>query len=448
MISTNYYSHLFSCRVLVADGDPQFRQFVSELLAEHQAEVDGVGDAPLALSKVARNEYDAILLDVGSEAPDDAAPLQQLRAKSGCEVICVSAEPTIEAAVAWVKAGAYDFLAKPVRSVQLQKVMNAAVLAARRQRRPLSIPSRGNRPNPLMVGQSDAMQEVFRLIKLAGPTDRPILIQGESGTGKELVARALHDVSGRANQEMIVVNCAALPETLLESELFGHEKGSFTGATATKPGLFELADGGTLFIDEIGEMSGGVQAKLLRVLEDGSFRRVGATKERRANVRLITATNRDLKQEVREGRFREDLYYRIDVMRLELPPLRQRGDDITLLAHHFMGDDWKIDSGALQAIERFDWPGNIRQLINAIERAKILSENGTIQLHNLPAEVGCVSADAPAISSLRSFDLEALRQQCVKEAMTRENGNKVRAARALGISRRCLYRLLEKYEMG
>ncbi|MCC9608336.1 sigma-54 dependent transcriptional regulator [Blastopirellula sp. JC732] len=447
MISTNRFCHLHASRVLVVDGDPNVRHAVKQLLAENQAEVDEVASVEEAVSKLELCEYDVILLDVGDGDEASLDLFLQLKGKGGCEVVCVSGDATIESAVALIKLGAFEFLTKPLKMVRLQQVLNDAVLATGRRRSPLSFPFRHDRPQPLMVGQSPSMQEVFRLIKLAGPTDRPILIQGESGTGKELVARALHNVSGRAGRNMVVVNCAALPESLLESELFGHEKGAFTGASAAKPGLFETADGGTLFIDEIGEMTGGVQAKLLRVLEDGTYRRVGATKERHANVRLVTATNRDLKREVREGRFREDLYYRIDVMRLELPPLRQRGDDVTLLTHHFMGNDWQIESDALQAIERFDWPGNIRQLINAIERAKILADRQTIQLQNLPAEVAGGKPEAPVRLPTKNFDLESLRKQCVQEVMSRENGNKVRAARALGISRRCLYRLLEKYDM-
>src|SRR5678815_1145305 len=203
-----------------------------------------------------------------------------------------------------------------------------------------------------------------RLIERAGPSDKAILIQGESGTGKELVARALHQASRRADKPLVVINCAALPESLLESELFGHEKGSFTGAINAKQGLFEVADGGTLFIDEIGEMPGSLQAKMLRVLEDGSMRRIGSIKERRVDVRILAATNRNMSREVTEGRFREDLYYRINVMSLELPPLRKRSGDIPLLVRQFLGAGWEIEPVALLAIEQYSWPGNVRQLIN------------------------------------------------------------------------------------
>ncbi len=301
-----------------------------------------------------------------------------------------------------------------------------------------------------MIGQSPAMQEIFRLIERAGLSEKAILILGESGTGKELVARALHRQSRRAEKPMVVINCAALPETLLESELFGHEKGSFTGAVNSKSGLFEVADGGTLFIDEIGELPGSLQAKLLRVLEDGSMRRIGSVQERRVNVRLLAATNRDLTHEVEAKRFREDLFYRINVMSLELPPLRQRRGDIALLVNHFLGPGWEIERPALEAMERYAWPGNVRQLINAIERAKILADSEIIRLQNLPREVvsPATATEAQTTATLESTDhLETIQRGKVVEVMRRESGNKSKAARALGIDRRKLYRLLEKYQI-
>ncbi len=294
-----------------------------------------------------------------------------------------------------------------------------------------------------MIGDSPAMQELFRLIGRAGPTDKPILIQGESGVGKELVALALHRASQVADKPMIVINCAALPEQLLESELFGHEKGAFTGAASTKPGLFEIADGGSLFIDEIGELAGPLQAKLLRVLEDGRMRRVGSNTERRVHVRLITATNRDLEEEVAAGRFREDLYYRIDVMTLNLPPLRRRGGDIGLLAEHFAGAGWRIEDAAMRALEAFPWPGNVRQLINAIERAKILADDHSIERRNLP---DAVAATRPTPTA-GIGTLAAVERAHVEQMIAQHRGNKVQAARTLGISRRALYRLIEKHHI-
>jgi len=294
------------------------------------------------------------------------------------------------------------------------------------------------------------MRSIFRLIDRAAPSDRPILIQGESGTGKELVARALHRQSPRADRPLVIVNCAALPEQLLESELFGHEKGAFTGATVTKSGLFEIADEATLFIDEIGEMQPAMQAKLLRVLEDGSMQRVGSLRERRINVRVITATNRNLAEEVRANRFREDLYYRINTMTIDLPPLRERRGDIRLFVDKFLGPGWEIATEAMEKLERFHWPGNVRQLINVIERAKILADDQSIMASDLPPEL-----DAPAVGSSQpvpsdgssSDDLQSLQKSKIVDVLDRVGGNKTRAARLLGITRRSLYRLLERYEL-
>jgi transcriptional regulator with PAS, ATPase and Fis domain len=298
-----------------------------------------------------------------------------------------------------------------------------------------------------MIGRSPAMQEVFRLIQRAGPSEKAILIQGESGTGKELVARALHRASRRAAKPMVVINCAALPETLLESELFGHEKGAFTGAVAAKPGLFEVADGGTLFIDEIGELPGSLQAKLLRVLEDGSLRRIGSLKERRVDVRLLAATNRNLAHEVENGRFREDLFYRINVMSLELPPLRERTGDVPLLVAHLLGPGWEIDPEALHLIERYPWPGNVRQLMNALERAKIMADGPTIHPRELPREIVHYSPENEGVGPLETDDLSLIARSKIVEVLRRESGNKTRAAQALNIDRRKLYRLLEKYQI-
>ncbi len=298
-----------------------------------------------------------------------------------------------------------------------------------------------------MVGNSEQMQEVYRLVDRMASTDQPVLIQGESGTGKELVAKALHRASRFADKPLVVINCAALPETLLESELFGHEKGAFTGAVASKPGLFEVADGGTLFIDEIGELAGGLQAKLLRVLEDGSLRRVGSVKERRVKVRLLAATNRDLGEEIQKGRFREDLYYRINVLTIMLPPLRERQGDITQLVQHFAGREWQWDQDFQHVLENYGWPGNVRQLRNAIERAKILAEENQLLAENLPPEIVRSGMAAAVERPGPEADLETLNRHHIADTFRRYQGNKTRTARALGISRRTLYRLLEKHDI-
>jgi transcriptional regulator with PAS, ATPase and Fis domain len=249
------------------------------------------------------------------------------------------------------------------------------------------------------------------------------------------------------DKPLVVINCAALPETLLESELFGYEKGAFTGATGMKPGLFEVADGGTLFIDEIGELALALQAKLLRVLEDGTLRRVGSVKERRVRVRLLAATNRDLLEEVNEKRFREDLFYRINVLTLHLPPLRERPGDLALLIEHFAGDEWRVEPDVVTTLERYSWPGNVRQLQNAIDRAKILANDDRIRVENLPPEIVNSAKTRPRLTS-DDIDLDTLTREHVLETYRRHANNKAQTARALGIGRRTLYRLLEKYNIG
>src|SRR5262245_24502036 len=364
-----------------------------------------------------------------------------------CEVILLTGQGSIETAVEAMKLGAYDYLQKPFPLKDLEAIASKAFdrRRLRKENSQLKTLLERSRPPSEMIGQSQAMSEIVRLIERAGPSDKAILIQGESGTGKELVARALHQHSRRADKPMVVINCAALPETLLESELFGHERGAFTGAVSAKPGLFEVADEGTLFIDEIGELPGSLQAKLLRVLEDGSLRRIGSVQERRVNVRLLAATNRHLAKEVEAGRFREDLYYRINVMSLELPPLRDRTGDIPLLVSHFLGPGWEIEPAAHEALERYTWPGNVRQLINALERAKILCEDEMVRLRDLPKEVTEPGAATNSAAPLQTDDLASIQRSKVVEVLRREAGNKSKAARALGIDRRKLYRLLEKY---
>jgi len=259
------------------------------------------------------------------------------------------------------------------------------------------------------------------------------------------VARAVHEKSTLADKPLVVVNCAALPETLLESELFGHEKGAFTGAVSAKPGLFEVADGGTMFIDEFGELAPSLQAKLLRVLEDGSMRRIGSVKERRVNVRIVAATNRDLEAEVKAGHFREDLYYRINVLTIGLPPLRDRPGDVPLLVEQFLKDEWECEADVLAVLERYGWPGTVRQLQNALERAKILADDEKIRLCDLPPEIvrGVDTTSAPPPGT--KCDLDTLNKLHIQETYERHHGNKARTARALGIGRRSLYRLIEKY---
>jgi DNA-binding NtrC family response regulator len=413
--------------------------------------VQSAGNGEEALGIAQRRNFDVAIFDMMMPGISGIELLEKFKTSHPeCEIILLTGQGSIESAVEAMKLGAFDYLQKPFALKDLEAVAAKAFNRRQLLKENTQLKALVKRAEPAneMVGKSPAMEEIFRLIGRAGPSDKAILIQGESGTGKELVARALHVHSARADKPMVVINCAALPETLLESELFGHEKGSFTGAIAAKPGLFEVADGGTLFIDEIGELPGSLQAKLLRVLEDGSMRRIGSLQERRVDVRLLAATNRNLAKEVEASRFREDLYYRINVMSLELPTLRERQGDIPLLVAHFLRPGWEIEPAALEALVRYHWPGNVRQLINALDRAKILCENETITVKDLPREVVHSSRGIPEPADyLTTDDLAFIQRSKVVEVLRREAGNKSKAARSLGIDRRKLYRLLEKYSI-
>ena len=436
--------------LLVVDDDDEFRSTMARMFSRRGFQVQEAANGDFALAAAQRRDFHVAILDMKMPGLCGVDLLQKFKEEHAeCEFIVLTGQGTIETAVQAMKQGAYDFLTKPFPLKELERLIEKAY--ERGQLRKENVRLRAllerSQPKSEMLGQSSAMEEVFRLIERAGPSDKAILIQGESGTGKELVARALHQSSQRAERPMVVINCAALPEALLESELFGHEKGAFTGAISTKAGLFETADGGTVFIDEIGEMPGSLQAKLLRVLEDGSLRRVGSLKERRVNVRLLAATNRDMAKAVENGEFREDLFYRINVISLELPTLRERSGDIPLLVAHFLGRDWDIEEDALRLIEQYHWPGNVRQLINAIERAKIMADDGIVRLRDLPREVVQHRPDDAKSTRPRIDDLSYIEKTKVVEVLKRERGNKTRTAYALGIDRRKLYRLIEKYRV-
>jgi DNA-binding NtrC family response regulator len=439
--------------LLCVDDDPEFRETLSGRFSKRGFQVQTAANGEDALGLAERRTFDVAIFDMMMPGISGLELLKRFKTNHpDCEVILLTGQGSIETAVEAMKLGAYDYLQKPFSLKELETVVGKALDRRRlcKENTQLKTLLQRSRPSSTMVGQSAAVREIFRLIERAGPSEKAILIQGESGTGKELVARALHQQSRRADQPLVVINCAALPESLLESELFGHERGSFTGAVSAKPGLFEVADGGTLFIDEIGELPGSLQAKMLRVLEDGSLRRIGSVQERRVSVRLIAATNRNLAKEVEAGRFREDLYYRINVMSLELPPLRERTGDIPLLVAHFLGPGWEIEPAALEAMQRYSWPGNVRQLINALERAKILCDSETICLRDLPKEVTAPASAATAGEGHRQAleltdDLASIQRSKVVEVLRREAGNKSKTARALGIDRRKLYRLLEKF---
>jgi DNA-binding NtrC family response regulator len=434
--------------LLFVDDAAELRTDMAQFFARHGNYVEQCENGQQALDLLGQKSFDVIVLDLSMPGCSGLEVLKELQARHAeCEVVVLSGTATIEAAVEAMKLGAREFLTKPISLKELDRLVRKASETGqlRKENQQLKALLRRQQTTPHMIGRSPEMQEVYRLISRVGPTNKPILVQGESGTGKELVARVLHEASPLVDKPLVTVNCAALPETLLESELFGYEKGAFTGAVGTKQGLFEVADGGTLFIDEIGELALGLQAKLLRVLEDGTLRRIGSVKERRVKVRLLAATNRDLLQEVKDKQFREDLFYRINVLTIQLPPLRERTGDLIDLVEHFAGPEWLVDPAVIAAFERYNWPGNVRQLQNAIERAKILADDDRIRMENLPPEIVDGAHVMPQLAAANETDLFAHTRRHVLETYHHHRSNKSETARALGISRRTLYRLLEKY---
>lgn len=440
--------------LLIVDDDDQLRQTLVKRFQRGGMKVVEARDGEEALTKTTR--FDVALLDLHMPGMNGIDLLEKLKERNpALEVLMLTGHGSVETAIQAMKRGAYDFLAKPFHlpelEIHIQKAYEKVQLARRERQWVEQIEYESSRYR--LIGSSAAMQRVVHLIQKIAPTAATVLIRGASGTGKELVARALHYNGPRRDRPLVTINCAALQETLLESEIFGHEKGSFTGATQAKPGLVEVAEGGTLFIDEIAEMATGLQAKLLRVLEDGSFRRVGSTQEQHADVRLVAATNKNLEGEIKEGRFREDLYYRLNVVTIELPSLRDRREDIPELVEHFLTSRqvgprrFQIHADALAALVRHDWPGNVRELSNLIERAQILAEEQTITLDDLPDILGDASSPHPGAHADNPRLLRDVERRHVQEILREEKGNKVQAAKSLGISRRALYRLIEKYKL-
>jgi DNA-binding NtrC family response regulator len=439
--------------LLIVDDDNDLRETLVRRFQKQGLTVTSAASGEEALALTARGRWDVALLDLHLPGLSGIELLARLKEQQpDLEAILLTAHGSIETAIQAMKQGAYDYLTKPFHLPELEVHIDKAyekVRLARRERQWLD-QLRYESSRYRLVGSSPAMQRVLQLIGRVAQTDATVLIRGASGTGKELVARALHFNSPRRDQPLVTINCAALQETLLESELFGHEKGAFTGATQAKPGLVEVAEGGTLFIDEVAEMAPGLQAKLLRVLENGQFRRVGSTQERHADVRVVAATNRPLEQERQAGRFREDLYYRLNVVAIELPPLRARRQDIPELVEHFLSTRqvgpvrYQIHPEALAALVGHDWPGNVRELANVLERAQILAEEQLITLDDLPESL-TENAPAAGPSGGDPRHLREVERRHVREVLQQEKGNKVHAARALGVSRRALYRLIAKY---
>jgi DNA-binding NtrC family response regulator len=453
-------SEIEQISILVVDDDDDLREVIARRFQRRGHDVENTGSPTDALQRVGATHFDVAILDIAMPEMDGVALLERMRqVDPDTQVIMLTGDGTLETAIRAVKLGAFNYLTKPCKLAELEVQVQRAHEQAKvtRENQALKTMLRRSEPPCAIIGKTPVIQDMLHLVEKVAPTNSPVLIQGESGTGKELVARALHRGSARADKPMIVINCAALQETLLESELVGHEKGAFTSAISAKPGLFELASGGTLFIDEIGEMAPALQAKLLRALEDGRIRRVGSIREIRTDVRFLAATNKNLAEEVAAGRFRRDLFYRLNVITIATPPLRERADDVPLLVHHFLERDSnarpQIHRDALELLVRYHWPGNVRELANVIERAKILAEGPVITALDLPAELTTASRgealpQPPATTSRRGLDLGSMERDHILRALESQGGNKVKTARALGISRRRLYRLIEKHRIG
>ena len=450
-------------RVLVVDDEQSMREFLSILQQKEGFEVESCADAQAARHAVAGSDFDLVITDLkipGGSGLDVLRGAKEAHAET--EVVVITAFGTAETAVEAMKQGAYDYLTKPFKvdeiKITVRKALEKASLARenRELRRRLEEAAGGGE----ILGRSPKMQEVLRLLERVAPTGVTVLIWGESGTGKELVARRLHTLSGRKGP-FVAVNCSAIPEGLMESELFGHVKGSFTGAVSDKPGLFEEAQKGTLFLDEVGELPLPLQPKLLRALQEGKEKRVGGNREIAVDVRIVSATNKELQTEVRESRFREDLYYRLNVVALEIPPLRERREDIPFLAYHFLrkysqsfGRAFQgFDREALAALEGYDYPGNVRELENLVERAVALEPGDLLTPASLPDHLRKDQAPAAGLQAFppEGLDiqghLDSLERHYLEEALRRTEGNKTEASRLLGLTFRSLRYRLDKFGM-
>jgi two-component system NtrC family response regulator len=445
--------------LLVEDDEPQ-RKTLSGFLRKRGYRVVEAASAGQAEQEAARHEVDLLLTDLRLGGPDGIALLQTLKDRHpDLQALVLTAFGTVEDAVRAMRAGAYDFMAKPVDLDRLEALVEKALERVRlaRENRGLREVVKSSDAFSELVGESETMRQVKELAVKVAPSKASVLILGESGTGKEVLARAVHRSSERRGKPFLVINCAAMPETLVESELFGHEKGAFTGATSEKKGRFELADGGTLFLDEIGDVSLSVQVKLLNVLQSGRFERVGGTKTHQVDVRLITATHRDLGKKIQEGTFREDLYYRLNVVSVTIPPLRERSGDISLLVNHFIRKHADLsavrtESVAPEVLERLSvwpFPGNVRELENLVERAVVLAEGPELKPDDFPPQL---FQDAPArIADSEGSGLEEqvanLEISLIRDALQKNNGNKSAAARDLGLSERAIRYKMKKYSL-
>ena len=448
-------------RILIVDDEENFRHMLSVILIKEGYEVETAPNGEEGLQKATFSPFDQILCDIRMPRMDGLEFLREIQ-KMGVEatIIVMSAYGTMDIAIEAMKLGAYDYISKPFKPdeiiLTLRKAEEREQLRRENQLLRKEVTKEYSFEN--IVSKNEKMQKMFDVIKKVAQYKSTVLITGESGTGKELVARALHYNSERSQNPFIPINCGAIPENLLESELFGHAKGAFTGAIRMKKGLFEEADGGTLFLDEIGELPAQLQVKLLRVLQDGEIRRIGESKAIQIDVRIVAATVKDLSKEVNEGRFREDLFYRLNVLPIHIPPLRERKEDIPLLIQHFIGkynqamnkNVTDIDHNALETLMNYKWYGNVRELENIIERAIVLTDGDQIELENLPVEMQQFGEEGPLIPFLeKEYSIKKaskiLEMNFIQKALQKTKGNHTHAAKLLEISHRALLYKIKEY---
>jgi two-component system response regulator AtoC len=447
-------------RVLVADDENNLRDLIVRELSRRGLETEGVGDGEAALARLREDPYDVVVLDMKMPKKEGIEVLRELQdIPEHPQVIVMTGFQEVATAVEAMKLGAYDYLTKPTKIEELEVLVRKAAEKTQLLRDNLALRAHAPGAGPFggIVTRSAKMHEVLRMVERVAPTESSVLVLGESGTGKELVARAIHERSTRAERPFVPIHCGALPREVLESELFGHEKGAFTGAVNAKPGLIELADGGTLLLDEIGDMEPDSQVKLLRVLETGTFFRVGGTRPRRVDIRLVAATNRDLAAAMKMGQFREDLFYRINTITLTLPSLRDRREDIGMLAQHFLDTKTtyghkRLSAPALAALEVYAWPGNVRELLHVIERGVILCKGDEITPTDLPPEiaVGATSGGVPVPMTAAASGaptLEAIERQAIVATLRQVAGHRGKAASLLGIDPKTLYRKILGYQI-
>jgi two-component system, NtrC family, response regulator AtoC len=450
-------AHEAAPQVLVVDDEAVVRSGIAQVLSGQNLEVKTAADGTEALEMMAAAPATLVLLDIKMPGLDGKEVLKIMRQEyPAAQVIMITGYPDVEGAVECMKLGAVDYLVKPFRIDELETLVNQALDRRQEGPRPAS-PAAEEAEEPgiaSIIGHSPAMQQVFAKIRRAAPSDSTVLLTGESGTGKELVARAIHELSPRAEKEFVPVDCSALVETLLESELFGHVKGSFTGAHQTKHGLFELANHGTFFFDEITNLSLNIQAKLLRVIQEREFMKVGSQRRTKLDIRIIASSNRVLAEAIKEGSFREDLYYRLSVIPIHLPPLRERTGDIALLAEHFLNkysqkanrQAKEISSRAMKMLCGYSWPGNVRELEHTMERIIILEDGDVILPEHLPSFISQRRGEFQVFSD-EDHTLEELEKRYIQFILRRTKGKRQEAARILGINRKTLGQRIKKYNL-